>query len=140
MPRTTEIRLTELDAARLERALIEQMRREDAEAHGTVELEDILDRAAVVPASAIDPQVVTMNSTAVLEDRASGNLLTVTLVYPSQADTERSRISVLSPVGRALVGSRVGDVIEVTVPNHPPREFLVRDLPFQPEAHGRFDL
>lgn len=140
MYRTHEIRLTERDAARLERALIEQLRREDAAPHGADELEAILDAAAVVPASAIDPQVVTMNSTVVLEERPSGHRTTLTLVYPNEADPERSRVSVLSPVGRALIGSRVGEEIEVVVPNHPPRRLLVAELPYQPEASGRFDL
>lgn len=140
MYRTHEIRLTERDAARLERALIEQLRREDAAPQGTAELEAILDAAAVVPATAIDPQVVTMNSTVVLADLASGARTTLTLVYPNEAHAERSRVSVLSPIGRALIGSRVGEEIEVVVPNHPPRRLLVAELPYQPEANGRFDL
>ncbi len=140
MYRTNEIRLTERDAARLERALIEQLRREDAAPQGTAELEAILDAAAVVPASAIDPQVVTMNSTVVLEERPSGNRTTLTLVYPNEADPERARVSVLSPVGRALVGARVGEVIDVVVPNHGSRKLLVAELPYQPEANGCFDL
>ena len=98
MPRTNEIHLTELDAARLERAVIAQLQREELAAQGTAELEDILDSAAVVPSAAIGPQVVTMNSTVVVEEPESRARTTLTLVYPGDADPECSRISVLSPV------------------------------------------
>jgi len=140
MTATHEIRLTESDVARLERALLELLQRSDEEPHGTAELETLLDSAAIVPSARIDPQVVTMNSTVVLEARPSLARTTLTLVYPKDADMERARVSVLSPVGGKLLGARVGDSLRVIVPGHGEREFRVAELPFQPEAHGRFDL
>lgn len=140
MNRTNEIRLTDLDAARLERSLIEQLRESPDPAQGTAELEALLDAAAVVPSATIDPNIVTMNSTVVLEEQPAGRRMTVTLVYPRDSDPERSRVSVLSPVGRALVGARVGDSINVSVPGHPPRDLRVIEMKYQPEANGRFDL
>ncbi len=140
MAATHEIRLTESDAARLERALLELLQRSDEEPHGAAELEALLDSAAIVPSSRIDSQVVTMNSTVVLEARPSGARTTLTLVYPKDSDMEHARVSVLSPVGRKLLGARVGDSLRVIVPGHGEREFRVAELPFQPEAHGRFDL
>lgn len=140
MTRSTELRLTELDAARLERTLIDQLKRSPAEEQGTAELEALLDEAAIVPSVAIDPQVVTMNSTVVLEEVASARRMTVTLVYPNDSDPERSRVSVLSPVGRALIGARVGEVVNVAIPGNPARELRLTELQYQPEAAGRFDL
>ena len=140
MTATHEIRLTESDVARLERALLELLQRSDEEPHGAAELETLLDSAAIVPSARIDSQVVTMNSTVVLEARPSLARTTLTLVYPKDADMERARVSVLSPVGRKLLGARVGDSLRVIVPGHGEREFRVAELPFQPEAHGRFDL
>lgn len=140
MNRNTEILLTELDAARLERSLIDQLRREDAPTQGTAELEALLDEAAVVPSAFIDPKVITMNSTVVIEEVPSGNRTTLTLVYPNEADPERARVSVLSPVGRSLVGARVGETVDVVVPNHPTRQLTVAELTYQPEANGRYDL
>jgi regulator of nucleoside diphosphate kinase len=140
MTRTTEIHLTDLDAARLERSLIEQLRQSPEPAQGTAELEALLDAAAVVPSATIDPNVVTMNSTVVLDEQPAGRRLTVTLVYPKDSDPERSRVSVLSPVGRALIGARVGDTIRIVVPGNAPRELHVSELQYQPEANGRFDL
>jgi regulator of nucleoside diphosphate kinase len=140
MTKNNEIRLTDLDAARLERSLIEQLRQSPEPAQGTAELEALLDAAAVVPSATIDPNIVTMNSTVVLEEQPAGRRMAVTLVYPKDSDPERSRVSVLSPVGRALIGARVGDTIKIVVPGNEPRELRVAELQYQPEANGRFDL
>ena len=140
MIRTHEVRLTELDAVRLERALMELLKRADGEPQGAAELESVLDAAAIVPSASIDSDVVTMNSTVVLESRPSGERTTLTLVYPKDVDPSQSRVSVMSPVGRALLGARVGDVLRVLVPGHGQRELSVVDLTYQPEANGRFDL
>jgi regulator of nucleoside diphosphate kinase len=140
MIKTSEIRLTDLDAARLERALIDQLRHSPEPVQGTAELEALLDAAAVVPSTTIDPTVVTMNSTVVLEEQPVGRRMTVTLVYPKDSDPERSRVSVLSPVGRAVIGARVGDTVTIVVPGNEPRQLRVAGIPYQPEANGRFDL
>ena len=140
MTRTHEIRLTELDAVRLERALMQVLKTSAMEPQGAAELEILLDTAAIVPSASIDPEVVTMNSTVVLEARPSGERTTLTLVYPKDVDPDQSRVSVLSPVGRTLIGARVGDLIRVLVPGHGVREFVVAELTYQPEANGRFDL
>ena len=140
MTRTHEIRLTELDAVRLERALMELLKSTDGEPQGAAELESLIDAAAIVPSASIDPNVVTMNSTVVLEARPAGERTTLTLVYPKDVDLQQSRVSVMSPVGRALLGARVGDVLKVLVPGHGERELGVVELSYQPEANGRFDL
>jgi regulator of nucleoside diphosphate kinase len=140
MIRTHEIRLTELDAVRLERALMELLKVSPHEPQGATELESLLDAAAIVPSSSIDPNVVTMNSTVVLEACPSGERTTLTLVYPKDADPGRSQVSVMSPVGHALLGARVGDLLRVLVPGHTEREFRLLELSYQPEANGRFDL
>lgn len=140
MSRTHEIRLTELDAVRLERALMQLLKTSATEPQGAAELESLLDDAAVVAPGSIDPEVVTMNSTVVLESSPSGERTTLTLVYPKDVDPDQSRVSVLSPVGRALIGAHVGDRIRVVVPGHDEREFVLVELTYQPEANGRFDL
>lgn len=140
MIRTHEIRLTELDAVRLERTLMELLKASDGEPQGASELESLLDAAAIVPSASIDPNVVTMNSTVVLESGPSGERTTLTLVYPKDADPEQSKVSVLSPVGRALLGARVNDRVHVVVPGYGERELALVALTYQPEANGRFDL
>ena len=93
-----------------------------------------------MPSATIDPNVVTMNSTVVLESRPSGERTTLTLVYPKDVDPEQSKVSVLSPVGRALLGARVNDRVHVVVPGYGERELALVELTYQPEANGRFDL
>ncbi|MCM2310500.1 MAG: GreA/GreB family elongation factor [Steroidobacteraceae bacterium] len=137
---THEIRLTELDAVRLERALMQLLKSSATEPQGAAELESLLDDAAVVAPDSIDPEVVTMNSSVVLESRPSGERTTLTLVYPKDVNPDQSRVSVLSPVGRALIGAHVGDLIRVVVPGHGERELVLAELTYQPEANGRFDL
>jgi regulator of nucleoside diphosphate kinase len=140
MTRIHEIRLTELDAVRLERAVMEVLKASPVEPQGAAELEALLDNAAIVPSASIGPGVVTMNSTVVLQAAPSGERTTLTLVYPKDADPDQSRVSVLSPVGRALLGAHVGDLIRVLVPGHGERKLTVAELAYQPEANGRFDL
>ena len=97
-------------------------------------LEQELDRADVVEAEAIPQDVVTMNSEVRLKDLDSGEIKVYRLVFPSQARTENS-ISVLAPVGTALLGYRVGDVIEWRVPKGI-RRLKVLEVLYQPEAAG----
>lgn len=75
-----------------------------------------LRRARVVPRAEIPPDVVTMNSTVRVRDLETGEVDTYTLVFPHEADIAVNRLSVLAPVGTALLGYRAGDVVEWPVP------------------------
>ena len=135
-----DICLTELDAVRLE-SMLDQVRRRAPEELASVEaLEDRVDSARVVHQTCIEPQVVTMNSRVVLTDRTSKETVELTLAYPKEADADQGRVSVLSPVGRALIGARIGEVLRVAVPGQRDRTFDVTEIPYQPEAQGRYDL
>jgi regulator of nucleoside diphosphate kinase len=78
-------------------------------------LEQELDRAEIVEPHAVPEDVVTMNSEVRLRDVDSGEVKAYTLVFPGQARTGNS-VSVLAPIGTAMLGYRVGDVIEWPVP------------------------
>ncbi len=132
--------LTELDVVRIETMLAQVRRNTPAERESIEALEERVDAADVVHSRSVERYVVTMNSTVELADVESGTTTTVTLVYPQEASADRSRVSILSPVGRALLGARVGDVIRVVVPGQPDAHLRVAALPFQPEASGRYDL
>jgi regulator of nucleoside diphosphate kinase len=80
-------------------------------------LEGELKRARVVSDDSVPKDVITMNSTVHLYDLDSHETETYTLVYPEDADISQERISVLAPVGTAIIGYRVGDVIEWMVPS-----------------------
>jgi regulator of nucleoside diphosphate kinase len=88
----------------------------------------------------IEPQFVTMNSKVLLTDRASEETVELTLAYPKEADADQGRVSVLSPVGRALIGARIGEVLRVAVPGQRDRTFEVTAIPYQPESQGRYDV
>jgi regulator of nucleoside diphosphate kinase len=102
------------------------------------DLEYELERATSVTPEEVPPDVITMNSTARLRDLDDGETLHYTLVYPRDADPEAQRISVLAPVGTALLGYRVGDVIEWPIPAGRIR-LHVEDVVFQPERAGDLD-
>jgi transcription elongation GreA/GreB family factor len=72
MTRTHDIQLTALDTVRLERALVDLLQRDAAEPQGAADLEALLDTAAIVPSDSIDADIVTMNSTVILQAQPSG--------------------------------------------------------------------
>jgi regulator of nucleoside diphosphate kinase len=98
-----------------------------------------LDRAVVVPREAIHPDVVTMNSTVRVQDRESGRSSVLTLVYPERAALESDQLSVLAPLGTALLGYRVGEVITFEVPSGM-RSCEIVEVVYQPEAAGDLHL
>ena len=101
-------------------------------------LESELDRAHVVRPIDVPPDVVTMNSEIAVRDMDSNEEMTFALVFPSAADVNRRRISILAPIGTAVFGYRAGDTIEWTVPGGARRLRIERVL-FQPEAARQFD-
>lgn len=103
-------------------------------------LEDELARAIVVSPDNISPLVVTMNSQVRFKDLSSQGEFEVILSYPSKAGLRGGRVSVLAPVGAALLGLKVGDEIEWPLPSGRKRSLKVTAVPFQPEAAGQYDL
>jgi regulator of nucleoside diphosphate kinase len=73
---------------------------------------DELDPAATVPAEELPADAVTMRSHVVFVDQTSGERHAVQLVYPGEADMARQRVSILTPIGAALIGMRVGNAID----------------------------
>ncbi|QEL17513.1 nucleoside diphosphate kinase regulator [Limnoglobus roseus] len=95
-------------------------------------LAEELRRARVVPRTELPPDVVSMGSTVRIRDLETGEDETYTLVYPDESDIEDEKLSVLSPVGTALLGYRSGDEIEWPVPAGV-RRFRVEEVMLQPE-------
>lgn len=80
-------------------------------------LEEELSRASIVPDDELPQDVVSMNATVRFQDLDTEKESTVTLVYPHEANIDENRISILAPVGSALIGLRVGQMIIWPVPN-----------------------
>src|SRR5690606_8585105 len=103
-------------------------------------LEAELDRAEVLEPYEVPSDVVTMNSRVLVEDLESGEQLSVTLVYPASADFQAGRLSVLAPVGAALLGLRAGQTIEWPLPGGRKKRVRVAAVEWQPEAAGEDHL
>lgn len=128
--------LTKIDLERLER-LIENT--PTAQFPGKAALEAELERAEVVEPSAIAPTVVTMNSTVRFRELPAGSEFNRTLVYPRDAGKEGT-ISILAPVGTALLGLKVGDEIEWPSPKGTTITVCIEEIVFQPERAGEMHL
>ena len=96
-------------------------------------LESELERAQIVAPEAVPPNVITMKSRAELLDLDTGESMEFTLVFPSEANIDDGKISVLAPLGTAMLGYRVGDEFEWTVP-YGLRPLKVTHVHFQPET------
>jgi regulator of nucleoside diphosphate kinase len=129
------IYITQSDMNRL-RALIESMKssREDLKTLGAE-----LDQAKIVPQTEIPPNVITMNSKAQVRDIDAGELMTYTLVFPDKANADEGLISVIAPIGTAMLGQRVDDEFEWRVPAGTVR-LRVEKILYQPEAAGDYHL
>jgi len=136
----TVIWLTEQDYNRLKHVLSELTRQSRGMQSGVETLEDILDLARVVRADKVPDNVVTMNSRVQFEDLRTGELDTVTIVYPTEADASDGRISVLSPVGAALIGLSETEEAELPLPHGQTRLIRILSVLYQPEAEGHFAL
>lgn len=131
----TTLYLTELDVTRLERV---------AARLGTPQALDMLDallaRAAIVAPQDIPTDVVTMNSAIDCALEGEEGTRQWTLVYPDAADFDAGRVSVLSPVGQALLGARAGETVAYRQPDGRQHCASVVRIAFQPEAAGQYSL
>jgi regulator of nucleoside diphosphate kinase len=127
-----KIMVTSTDMERL-RTLIDSTSGERAEA-----LDSELTRAQVVEPSEMPPDVVTMNSRVVYRDEESHETREVTLAYPQDASLEEGRVSVLAPVGAALLGLSVGQEIEWPFPGGRRKRLRILAVPYQPQAASRY--
>jgi regulator of nucleoside diphosphate kinase len=134
-----KVYITEFDKIRLE-ALIDEA--EEFGGHDRKDLEALMEELAhaeVVSSEDIPPDVVTMNSKVVLRDVDTSEEMTFSLVFPEDADVDAGSISILAPVGTAILGYRKGDVIEWPVPSGM-RRITIEEILYQPEAAGDLHL
>jgi regulator of nucleoside diphosphate kinase len=144
-PRTDRLLLTQRDAARLRaalaRATLESMASGDTRAENALELvATALRSAIVVPPDRVPPDVVTMRSRLVLKEVETGARREVVLVYPEEERTHDGHVSVLSPVGVALLGLAEGAVVGWPLPSGRTAILKVASVRYQPEAAEEFHL
>lgn len=131
------IQITRFDKARLLRLLRGLGASSDREEVAGLERE--LERGVEVESVEVAPDVVTMNSTVRVTDIDTNATHLYTIVFPADADFEAGRISVLSALGTALLGTRAGDVVTWGA-SHETRRLRIEALVYQPEAAGDFHL
>jgi regulator of nucleoside diphosphate kinase len=136
---TRRIIISENDRRRLESLLTSNF----VEAIGAkpylADLQSGLQHAVIVASSEMPHDVVTMNSIVRLRDVDSGDVETYTLVFPHQANIAANRLSILAPIGTAILGHRVGDIVRWQVPSGQ-RCVRIEALLYQPEREGAVHL
>ncbi|MEI9598958.1 nucleoside diphosphate kinase regulator [Moellerella wisconsensis] len=125
--------INDLDAERLDK-LLEQPAHADSPVADA--LNEELDRAEIVTPQEIPADVVTMNSTIRFQDLISNEERTRTLVYPASLKDSTEQLSVMAPMGAALLGLRVNDEISWELPNGVKTRVKVLEIIYQPEAAG----
>ncbi len=136
---TTTIYITELDYNRLN-GLIERTReRNGTDREYLKKLEAEFDRAEIVDPKEIPADVITMRSKVRLKDLVSGESNTYSLVFPTEADFAEGKISVLAPIGTAILGFKKDDTIEWQLPSGL-RKLKVEEVLYQPESAGDLNL
>ena len=133
-----ELLITEADFDRLKH-LVESPRYRVSHAMLIPTLRAGLERCRVVEPGRVPDAVVTMHSKVVVRDLKSGESETYTLVFPDDADINGGRLSVLAPLGTALLGTRAGQVVEFAAPAGT-RRLEVEKVLYQPEASGHLYL
>lgn len=127
--------LSRLDVERIE-TLLERVRPGQFDIDS---LQSELERANIVEPQEMPADVVTMNSTVVLRNETTGDEREITLVYPHDADGSGQKVSILAPVGSALLGLHVGDSIDWPMPGGHSANLHVLSIRFQPEAAGEYN-
>lgn len=133
-----QIFITAFDKERLDN-LVGAARKADGRTR--THLEDLaleLSRAAIVEPAQIPANIVTMNSKVLIQDRDTAEKETYTLVFPDEADIESGAISVLAPIGTAILGYKEGSDVDWPVPSGK-RKIRIEKILYQPEAAGHYD-
>jgi regulator of nucleoside diphosphate kinase len=136
---TRTIYITEYDHLRL-RQLINEAGSTDYRGSEYLEnLELELEKSKVVTPKEVPPDVVTMNTKVRLVDLEENDEMEYTLVFPDQADLSQNKISVLAPLGTAMLGYREGDTFSFKTPRGEAK-MKVKEIIYQPEASGDYHL
>ena len=122
--------------------IMDLLRNRDASSEVREELDDLtweIQRGAEVRPQEVPPDVVTMNSSVRVSDLGTSKSEVITIVFPSDANYEEGKVSILTPLGTALLGYRVGDVVYWHVPRGI-RQLRIDEILYQPEAAGHYHL
>lgn len=135
MEKIKEISVTKVDYSRLNALILQKL---DDNSNSLRELNHLnieIKRAQKVDSKKISPDIITMDSQVQLTFLNNNQSKVVRLVYPEKASFKAGQISVLSPLGCALLGYRTGDIVSFSTPGGI-QTVRIDDVLFQPESHG----
>jgi regulator of nucleoside diphosphate kinase len=128
-----KIIITQEDYGRLRRIIDASRELPPKDAEYLDALERELESAIIARPAEVSQDLVTMKSRVRVLDLGSGQELVYEIVFPGQANLTRNKISVLAPIGTALLGRAAGEVVEWQVPSGM-RRLLILEVEYQPEA------
>ena len=140
MSNITTLQITETDRERLENLIDSISVRGDRIDLGYARrLQDEIAHADVIPPEEIDGDVVTMRSKVRFRDLDTGEESVYTIVFPSEANIDEGKISILAPLASSLLGYKQGDTVRFEAPSRI-RQLQISEIIYQPESSGHFHL
>ncbi|EMY60885.1 nucleoside diphosphate kinase regulator [Leptospira terpstrae] len=133
-----KICLTHFDYDRLKLLISNHTKRNKVETN-VKDLLGEIERAQKVDSRIIPPNYVTMNSVIEVKNLEELEFQEFRLVFPEDANTQENKISVLAPIGTAILGYKIGDVIQWKFPGGQ-NQFQITNIKYQPEANGDYHL
>ena len=130
-----DIYITDHDLTRLKELLEAGISFAERDRQSLEALQGELDRAHIVEPTAVPQDVVTMNSRVRLIDVETNEEQVYTVVFPAEANLDQRKISILAPIGTAILGYRVGDTVHWPVPGGI-KKLRIEEILYQPEAAG----
>ncbi|PNH77785.1 nucleoside diphosphate kinase regulator [Vibrio diazotrophicus] len=130
-----DIIISSLDLDRIY-SVLETLPRDVYDTFSIKQLEGELERANIVSPESLPNDVVTMNSKVCFEIEHTNKNFELTLVYPQDMDKSASKVSILAPVGSALIGLSIGDSIDWIKPDGKTVKVTIKDITYQPERSG----
>lgn len=131
------IKITELDYIRLSKLVGVSRNEKNIEIKNLDALAREIGRAEKVDSKKISPEFVTMNSVVQVMNESTKKPTTIKIVYPNEVDFKKGFVSVLSPLGSALLGYKIGDSVQFEAPKGLVT-FQIQKIDYQPEANGEY--
>lgn len=132
------IYITRNHARKLKDLLQRELYGNGHETDALLELQKELRRAKIVSSEEAPHEVITMYSSARLKDLRDDDLMEMTLVFPEEADPSSGRISVMAPIGTAILGCKEGDTVKLRTPGRSFRLYI-EQVTDQPKAAGQLN-
>lgn len=127
--------LTKIDYDIIMSCLKKGLNRNSFNRKDSEELETEIKKARLVKSEELPTDAVRLNSTVTIKDEKDAKIIQVIVVTPDKANIKQKKISIMSPIGRALIGFRKGQKIKWEVPAGK-KTFTILDVIYSPIVHG----